>query len=53
MRELVNLGLAVFDLAVLADDSFITLEYLPLMSANSGHQSRDHFAQLLSAQICQ
>ena len=29
MRELVDLGLAVFDLAVLDDDGLVTLDYLP------------------------
>ena len=51
VRELVDLGLAVFDLAVLAGDGLVTLDYLhvtlgdlPVTLANPGHQSRDHFA---------
>ena len=51
--ELVDLGLAVFDLAVFAHNGLVTLDYLPIMLANPGQQSHDHFAQLQSAQTCQ
>ena len=46
VRELVDLGLAVEDFAVFADDGLCIL-------ANLGHQLRDHFTQLLCVQICQ
>jgi len=50
VRELVDLGLAVTDLVVRADDGLITLDYLPAMLPNFSHQSGDQFAQLLSDQ---
>ena len=49
VRELVDLGLAVFDLAVLARDGLVTLDYLHVTLGDSGYQSRDHLTQLLSA----
>ena len=51
--ELVDLGLAVFDLAVFARNGLVALDYLPIMLANPDHQSRDHITQFRSAQTCQ
>jgi len=53
VREQIDLGLTVEDFAVFAGDGLVTLDYLPVMLANLGHQPRDHFAQLQSAQTCQ
>lgn len=53
MRELVNLGLAVQDLAVFGRNRQLTTGDFLVMSSNLGQQAIDHFAQLLSAEICQ
>ena len=50
MRELVDLGLAVANLAILAGDGLIMLGDLPVTLANPGRQSCDYFTQFLSAQ---